>query len=91
MWFVCQSEDTFESFPTQDAEGAESDNFLLTGGKFSVTRHEIIPLVIKSARICMLAHGEDLVDELEFLAKKVSKMPSPGIEPGCLDSRVADV
>ncbi|EEQ97709.1 hypothetical protein Pmar_PMAR004446 [Perkinsus marinus ATCC 50983] len=59
---VEESEDTFESFPTQDAEGAESDNFLLT--------------VIKSARICMLAHGEDLVDELEFLAKKILESPT---------------
>ncbi|KAF4692384.1 hypothetical protein FOZ60_013498 [Perkinsus olseni] len=55
------SEDAFESFPTNDRDGGEGDNFLLT--------------VIKSARICMLAHGEDLVDELEFLAKKILESP----------------
>ncbi|KAF4656646.1 hypothetical protein FOL47_008822, partial [Perkinsus chesapeaki] len=51
-----ESEDAFEGFPSADGENGEADNFLLN--------------VIKSARICMLAHGEDLVDELEFLAKK---------------------
>ncbi|KAF4713366.1 hypothetical protein FOZ63_023630, partial [Perkinsus olseni] len=56
-----ESEDAFESFPTNDRDGGEGDNFLLT--------------VIKSARICMLAHGEDLVDELEFLAKKILESP----------------